>query len=76
MSRKEFRKKKELSKSRGRDNTGRSKRINTKGKVLDEKRRLQPFRENMVIEGRIMNNSKKQIEIKRKLKRIKKTKLT
>lgn len=43
MSRKEIRKKKESSKSRGRDNTGRSKRINTKGKVLDEKRRLQPF---------------------------------
>lgn len=35
MSRKEIRKKKESSKSRGRDNTGRSKRINTKGKVLD-----------------------------------------
>lgn len=43
MSRKEIRKKKESSKSRGRDNTGRSKRLNTKGKVLDEKRRLQPF---------------------------------
>lgn len=43
MSRKEIRKKKESSKSRGRDNIGRSKRINTKGKVLDKKRRLQPF---------------------------------
>lgn len=43
MARKEFRKKKESSKSGGRDNTGRSKRINPKGKVLDEKRRLQPF---------------------------------
>lgn len=42
MLRKEIRKKKELLKSRGSDNTGRSKRINTKGKV-DEKRRLQPF---------------------------------
>lgn len=37
MSRKEIRKKKELLKSRGSDNTGRSKRINTKGNVVDEK---------------------------------------
>lgn len=40
------------------------KKINTKGKVLDEKRRLQPFQENMAIEGRIIYNSKERTEMK------------